>query len=151
MEFTPKSSTLELETTELTLFKVYMWTQFTIFLMVCSALFWDTFISFYSAFDGQVKRESPRTLRRRFLHKGHIPWSVYPKRWLILSCFMLFGNVSMIHPSYIIVDSIRETVSRIQRVHDLVDVTLPVIHQYQGIRYTEWKSQSMVEPKYADQ
>ena len=151
MKFTPKSSTLELETTELTPFKVYMWTQFTVFLMVCSALFWDTVISFYSAFDGQVKRESQRTLRRRLLHKGHIPWSVYPKRWLILSCFMSFGNVSMIHPSYIIVNSIRETVSRIQRVHDLVDVTLPVINQYQGIRYTEWKSQSMIEPKYADQ
>ena len=46
----------------------------------------------------------------------------------------------MTHISYIIVDSIRITVSRIQRVHDLVDVTLPDIHQYQVIQCAEWKS-----------
>ena len=64
---------------------------------------------------------------------------------------MLFENVSMIHPIYIIVDSIRKTVSRIQRVHDLVVVTIQVIHQCQSIQCAEWKSQSMVESTYTDQ
>lgn len=64
---------------------------------------------------------------------------------------MLFGNVSMTHPSYIIVDNVRKTVSCIQRVFDLVDVTLPVICQYQGIQYSKCRSQRMVESKYTDQ
>ena len=132
-EFTPESSILEPEITELLPFKVCIWTQFTVFFIVCQALFWDTIISFYSSIDGQVRRESPQILRCCFLYKGHIPWSVYPKKCLTLSCFMLFGNISMTHTSYIIVDSIRETVSPIQRVNDLVDITLPVIHRYQGI------------------
>ena len=135
MEFTPKSSALKPETTDLSPFKFYIWTQFIIFFMVCSALFWDAIISFYSSFDGKMKNESSQTLRCRILYKGYIPWSDYPKRWLILSYFILFRNVSMTHPSYIIVDSIRETIFRIQRFYDLVDVTSSVIHQYQNIPY----------------
>ena len=66
------------------------------------------------------------------------------KEELILSYFMLFGNLSLTHPSYIVADNIIDTVSRIQRIHDLVMITLPVIHQYQYIWYDKWKYQSMV-------
>ena len=65
MEFTPKTHILEPEKTELSPFKVYIQAQFTVFLIVCPALFLDIIISFYSSFDGKIKCESPRTSRRR--------------------------------------------------------------------------------------
>lgn len=55
MGFAPKSSSIfEPETNELSPFKICIWTQFTVFLMLYSVLFWDNIVSFYSSCDGQV-------------------------------------------------------------------------------------------------
>ena len=103
-------------------------------------------MSFCSSFMEKIKRESPRVTRCRILHKGRIPWGIYPHKWVILSCFMLSGNVSLPHSAHTIFEMITDTVSRIRRVHDLVEVSLPVIQQYQFIRYNEFKSLNTLEP-----
>ena len=71
---------------------------------------------------------------------------MFPRKWMILSCFMLFGHTYTTHPAHIILEGITDTISRIQRVHDLVEVSLPVIYQYQCIRYNELKSLGIPEP-----
>ena len=56
----------------------------------------------------------------------------------------------MTHPSHTMFKGITDTLSRIQRVHDLVKVYLPVIQRYQCVRYNEFKSMSTPEPMSAD-
>ena len=96
-------------------------------ILICLVLFWDTILSFYSSFDGKIKRESPRVTHHRILHKGHIPWGIYSHKWMTLSCFVLSGNISMTHPAHTMFEGTIDTVSHIQRIHDLVEVYLPVI------------------------
>ena len=48
----------------------------------------------------------------------------------------------MTHPAHTIFENITDTVSRIQRLHGLVEFYLPMVQQYQCISYNEFKSLS---------
>ena len=102
-----------------------------------NALAWDTIQVFYTPSKSSFSRKTNRrhlSKRNKISHK----WA-YPKHWMILSCLMIYPHFSAgsVHPISVIKQQLVESHSRIQRLHQLVDLSPHLFLNYNKWRYND--------------
>lgn len=104
----------------------------TCFILFTMMLFWDT-LDLY--FHGPCH---PRLPHRRLRRSKRIhSLRAFPRRWVIFSCFMLFGSNHVVHPISAFTFQVSSTWHRAGSVHDLSVVDFHTLRSYAGFRHAK--------------
>lgn len=107
------------------------WSSTSIFFFFISALLWDTLEYFVTP--SPSRPQTSRRLHRLLIKRPNYLYS-YPRRWVMLSCFMLLSSIS--HPFSTIIPSILGNHQRITSLSYMVDFSPGTFHQYNRIRFS---------------
>ena len=106
----------------------WSWNKTSVLVMTLTALLWDT-AYYYLDPKAPTTPYLSRSIKRKLKRTNLVPLRSYHKSWMLLSSFMLFFRGVDLHPALKATSVILDTASRINKLHDLIEIT-PMTHVY---------------------